>query len=83
MANPQMKNSPITPPPKKAVVTKQYTASDLAKDAGLPNAAIARRHLRKSGQSKPADGWIWTSRDVAKPALEAVLKAVKAESAKN
>ena len=82
MANTQTKNSPKTPMPKKAAATSPYTAVDLAKDAGLPNAAVARRHLRATKIAKPKDGWSWDSREAAKPALEAVQKSLKAQTPK-
>ena len=78
MANTETKTSPKPPTTK----TSPYTAADLAKDAGLPNAAVARRHLRATKITKPKDGWSWLDKAAAKPALEAVQKSLKAETPK-
>ena len=83
MANTETKTSPKPPSPKKGAPTSPYTAVDLAKDTGLPSAAVARRYLRSAKITKPKDGWSWDSREAAKAALEAVQKSLKADTKKS
>lgn len=59
-----------------------YTARELAKDAGISSATIARRYLRAAAIPKPKSGWRWKDKAAAKPALDAISRAVAAEGKK-
>ena len=62
----------------------KYTARELAKDAGVQSASVARRYLRAAKMQRPKEGWIWSDKAAAKSAIETVQKAraAKAESVK-
>lgn len=61
--------------PAKKPVPQPYTARDLAKDAGVPTAALVRRYLRAGKVTKPKEGWSWPNKAAAKDALDVVRRA--------
>jgi len=79
------KSAASTKPTAPSKAAQKYSARDLAKDAGVQSAAVARRYLRAAKVQRPKEGWTWSDKAAAKSAIETVQKAARAaktESAK-